>query len=216
VYFLRDILLVFHLYPACISPYPWCPAVSPFLYRSTYISNDIPLPIIDLYLAILHQHIQLAHISCTYIYTYYHVSWHISTTLCLCVSRCIPHDCHTRTRTAYCIQLYIRTYMYIASCISCSASRCISHRIPPPRKRDLAKNTLHIFISRSKEGRLRAGEGGGFKKKKGQSNANQSTNYTLSLYIDYIYILRTNYSSISIVAVIMDLRTPYFNLQLAT
>ena len=79
-----DLPPVFHLYPACISRYPWYPAVS------------------LLYLAILQQ--------------------------------------------IHCIPLYptvIQLYPYVASCIQLYLLYpAVFHRISPPRKRDMAKNTL--------------------------------------------------------------------------
>jgi len=72
---------IFHLYPACISPYPWYPVC-------------LPVSI--------------------YIYP---------------------------TTVSHCIQ---KLYPYVALAVSCCIPRCIlvSHRIPPPRKRDITKNTL--------------------------------------------------------------------------
>jgi len=78
-----DLPPVFHLYPACISPYPWYPAVS----------------------------------------------------LCLAIFAAAP----LYPAASHCIQLYPCVSSYIQLYLLYPA---VSHRIPPPRKRDMAKNTL--------------------------------------------------------------------------
>ena len=46
VYF-WDIPPVLHLYPACISPYPWYPAVSLYRYISSHFAADLLYPAVS-------------------------------------------------------------------------------------------------------------------------------------------------------------------------